>query len=312
MSRPVLAPQEFLEKLLSQMARTQAPYKACYLSFLGGFVVDPRLMVISLDDHMVHRGDGVFEAIKAVNGHPYLLNEHLDRLQKSADALYLKIPENRKNLEEIIQETLEVSGLKEAILRVFVSRGSGSFSPNPYDCQKSELMVVVTEFKPPAVERYQKGARVGRSHVAPKPSPWAQIKSCNYLPNVMMKKEAVDRGLDFTVGFEEDGSLTESSTENMIILDAKGRLVRPHLDRILRGCTMMRVLDLAIEKKVVEVVEERKIFEDDVKAAKEVMVVGTTWDVLSVTEYEGHTIGKGQVGPISQKLLQILLDDQKK
>lgn len=310
MSRPVLAPQEFLEKLLSQKSMAQNAYKACYLSPLGGFVTDPRLMLIPLDDHMVHRGDGVFEAIKAVDGRPYLLQEHLDRLEKSADAISMKIPESRKTLEEIIHETLEVSGLQEAILRVFVSRGSGSFGPNPYDCQRSELMVVATELKAPSKEKYLKGARVGKSFVAPKPSPWAQIKSCNYLPNVMMKKEAVDLGLDFTVGFEEDGSLTESSTENMVILDSEGKLVRPYLHRILKGCTMMRSLELALEKKIVPFVEERKIFEADIKSAREVMVIGTTWDVLPVTEYEGHPISSGRPGTVAQKLLAELLADQ--
>ncbi len=310
MSRPVLAADELLKRILSQEVEARSSYRACYLGWAEAFVTDPRLMLLSLDDHMVHRGDGVFEAIKVVHQKPYLLKEHLDRLKVSADFISLKLPVDLQTLSQLVQETLEVSGLQESIIRIFISRGSGSFSPNPYDCKKSGLFIVATEYKPIAQEKYLKGVRIGKSQVMPKSSFWARIKSCNYLPNVMMKKESVDRGLDFTVSFDESGNLAESSTENMIVVDQKGRLCRPYLNRILKGCTMTRVMELASQYQVLSSVVEDHLTEEDVIRAREVMMVGTTLDVLPVTEFEGKKIGNGQVGPLAQKLHQLLLNDQ--
>ena len=310
MSRPVLAPDEYLKKILSQDVGTRNSYRACYMSWVDGFVTDPRLMMISLDDHMVHRGDGVFEALKVVNQKPYLLKEHLERLKRSAEFISLELSFSLSELSGLVKETLQISNLDQAIIRIFVSRGSGSFSPNPYDCKKSGLAIVATEYKGISKEKYEQGVRIGKSLVVPKPSIWARIKSCNYLPNVMMKKESVDRGLEFTVGFDEKGNLAESSTENIIVVDQKGRLCRPHLDRILKGCTMTRVMDLATQQGVLPTVVEDHLSENDVINAQEVMMVGTTLDVLPVTEYEGKKIGNGKVGPIAKKLNEILIQDQ--
>jgi branched-chain amino acid aminotransferase len=309
MSRPVLSAEELFSRLLKQEVGFRSQYRACYMSWVDAIVTEPRMMMISLDDHMVHRGDGVFEAIKAVHGKPYLLQEHLERLARSAELIALPLPFSLKEISDLVKETLNVSKLEFAIIRIFVSRGGGSFGPNPYDSKKSELAIIATELKPIAKEKYQTGVKIGKSQILPKPEFWARIKSCNYLPNVMMKKESVDRGLDFTVSFDEQGFLGESSTENIIIVDENGRLCRPPLNRILKGCTMTRVMDLASEQKIVEVIE-RPISEQDILKSKEVMMVGTTLDVLSVSEFEGKKIGAGQAGAVARKLNEILLRDQ--
>ncbi len=311
MSRPVLAAEDVFKRILAQDLGNSSSYKAAYISWWGGIVTDPRLMLIPLDDHMVHRGDGVFEAVKAVQGKPYLLEEHLERLKRSAEKISLSLPESTQEIKKLVLQTLQVSKLESAILRLFVSRGTGSFSPNPYDSKGAGLAIIATELRPLASEKYSKGVRIGRSQVAPKSSFWAQIKSCNYLPNVLMKKESVDRGLDFTVGFNEKGYVTESSTENIIWIDEKGRLCQPHLEQILKGCTMTRVMELAQQNSVCEVACI-DLTEENLLRAQEVMMVGTTLDVLPVTQYENHRIAEGKVGPFAQKLLKLLLEDQKK
>ena len=310
MSRPVLAADEFLKRILNQEIGSRSSYRACYMSWVDGFVTDPRLMMIGLDDHMVHRGDGIFEAIKVVNTKPYLLKEHLERLERSAGFVSLQLPVTLSQLAELVNETLKISGLEKAIMRIFVSRGSGSFSPNPYDCKKSGLSIVATEFKPFPAEKYLTGVKVGKSAYLPKATEWAQIKSCNYLPNVMMKKESVDRGLDFTVTFDEHGFFAESSTENIIVVDQKGRLCRPPLARILKGCTMTRIMELAEAQNVMSDVVEARLSEEDLAKAQEIMMVGTTLDVLPVTEFEGKKVGNGQVGPLAKRLNEVLLKDQ--
>lgn len=310
MSRPVLAADEFLQRILNEDIGTRSSYRACYMSWVDGFVTDPRLMLIGLDDHMVHRGDGIFEALKVVNGKPYLLKEHLERLERSAGFVSMNLPVNLRQLAELVVETLHVSKLDQAIMRIFVSRGTGSFSPNPYDCKKGGLSIVATLLKPVPAEKYVAGVRIGKSAFAPKGTEWAQIKSCNYLPNVLMKKESVDRGLDFTISFDENGYFAESSTENIIVVDQKGRLCRPPLARILKGCTMTRVMDLAKAQNVVGEVVEAQLTEQDMLRAQEIMMVGTTLDVLPVTEFEGQKIGKGEPGPLAKRLNEILLKDQ--
>lgn len=309
MSRHVLSDEQVMQKLKMANSNGRAPIRAAYLSWLEGIVTDAKWMLIGLDDHMVHRGDGVFEALKFVGRRPYLLDEHLQRMQNSAEKIGLSFPCSLGALKEIIKETLEVSGLEQGLIRIFLSRGTGSFTTNPYDCAVSGLAVVVMDLKSPAAELYEKGVRIGASHITPKDSFWAQIKSCNYLPNVMMKKEAVDRKLDFVVGFNEAGGLTESSTENIILVDSHGLLCRPNKDRILRGCTMTRVFELARKHHVAETFE-RFLTEKDLREAKEIMMVGTTLDVLPVTEFQGFKIADGQVGKTAKKLLELLRADQ--
>lgn len=299
------AQQKYLEKRYPQ----QQTYAAMYSSWLGGIIKDPGLMLVPVDDHLVHRGDGVFEAIKCVEGRVYLLEEHLDRLESSAAKIFLKLPMPRAELREILLETLRVSGLKDAIVRLFLSRGPGNFSTNPADSVGEQIYLIVTTLKALAEEKYQKGVRVGRSHIPPKEAWLARIKTCNYLPNVMMKKEAVDQGLDFTVGFDSENRLTEGSTENMILLTREGKLVHPSLEGILAGTTMKRVFELAAQVPAVRGVETRAISFAEISQAAEVMMVGTTLDVLPVSEFAGTAIGTGSAGPVAKRLRELLVED---
>lgn len=309
MSRLVLSKSEIISAIENQSSKSRAQVAACYMSWMKGIVTDPKWILIPMDDHMVHRGDGVFEAIKFVNKKPYLLKSHLSRLQNSAQQLSIKAVQHFESIEELINETLEVSGLTDGLIRIFLSRGSGSYTTNPYDPENSELTIAVMELKPPKSIQYEQGVHVGISKVSPKESFWAQVKSCNYLPNVMMKKEAVDLGLDYTIGVTESGEITESSTENLILVDSHGLLCRPKKDRILRGCTMIRTFELALENRVTETFE-KALTVQDLAGAKEVMMVGTTLDVLPVTQFDGKKIGTGHVGPVAQKLLKLIKLDQ--
>ena len=129
-----------------------------------------------------------------------------------------------------------------------------------------------------------------------------------------MKKEAVDRKIDFTVGYDTHGAVTEGSTENIVIVNEHNELVRPLLKQILKGTTMMRALHLAedlVRQKQIKGITEKSLHEKDILAAKEVMMIGTTLDVLPVTEYEGEKIGDGKVGFISQTLRRYLHEDMK-
>ena len=310
---PIFSAQELSQKLLQQ--KISRPYFAMYSSLYGGITLDAGWMLLPIDDHMVHRGDGVFEAIKIIDSRPYLLRSHLERLLQSAQRLSLKPFAELAELEGIVLATVRASQQKNGLLRLFMSRGPGSFSVSPYDTVGTQFFVVVTALAPPPEQKYTEGVSVGRSQVLVKPSWMAQVKSCNYLPNVMMKKEAVDRSLDFVVGFDDQGFLAESSTENIVVLSAEGDLIRPELTNILKGTTMVRTFELAevlLKAGQIRSIKSGNIAEEHLLKSKEVMMLGTTLDVLPVTRYEGAKIADGKVGAIAKALLELLKKDQVK
>lgn len=308
MALKVLTQSDWIE---AQKRPENPPYLAMYSSLWQGVVTDPRLMLLPIDDHIVHRGDGVFEAIKVLKGKAYLLDEHLHRLEKSAQLISLPLPFAREEMKQIIAELSALTQQESLLLRLYVSRGPGGFSSNPYECPASVMYLVATQFFSYPESKYEQGVQIGRSEYRPKDSFFARIKSCNYLLNVLMKKESVDRGLDFTVGFSQEGHLTESSTENIVIVNKEGVLCRPQLHQILRGTTMMRLFDLAQEFVGEDLVgiQECHITEEDLLNAREVMMIGTTLDVMPVVSYEGKLIGDGAVGPLAKKLLARLQKD---
>jgi branched-chain amino acid aminotransferase len=306
---------DFAELAASLRRPYQAGYLAMYSSLFGGVVTDPVLMLLPIDDHMVHRGDGVFEALKAVDGALYNLAGHLDRLETSAKALSLPIPVARDALTELVIHTVRAAGKPACMVRIFVSRGPGSFSVNPYECPAPQLYVVVTTLGTPFMTLHPEGARIRTSRVPAKTPAMALIKNCNYAPNVLMKKEAVDAKVNFTAGFDEQGYLTEGAIENMGIVAADGRLLFPRLDRILAGTTMLRVMDLGrtlIGTGRVQAVEFADISRGDILAAREFLITGTTINVAAGVEFDGRPIGDGKPGPVFRALATLLEHDMRR
>lgn len=298
------------------MRHARAPYQAGYYamfsSLYGGIVTEPLLMQVPVDDHLVHRGDGVFETIKCVRGNLYLLREHVERLHASAAAIGLKCPWPRDTLVDLARQTVRAGRQPDCLIRILLSRGPGSLGVNPYDCPHPGLYILAHELKPSFMALHPGGARVAISRIPIKPSFFATIKTCNYLPNALMKKEAVDLGVDFTVALDEQGALAEGATENAGILTAEGDLRVPKPERILAGTTMHRVLELArplVESGLLRGVGPGSISRVDINRAREVFIFGTTPDVTSVVEFEGHPVGDGTPGPIARELGALLERD---
>lgn len=314
MSIPVLSPDQIQAKLQEKSYAAQKSYLAMYSTWWGGIVKEPSLMVVPVDDHIVHRGDAVFEAIKVVEGNVFLLEEHLTRLESSAAQIFLPLPMSRAEMRDVILKTTQETKSNNAILRLYVSRGPGGFTTNPYDSIASQMYLIVTSFSPLAEDKYRQGVKIGRSQIPPKDAWLAKIKTCNYLPNVLMKKESVDRKIDFTIGVDPQGFLTEGSTENVVMVDKNKNLVRPKLRHILKGTTMMRSFELAqalVAEGVLASIQEKDLTETDLLESLEVMMIGTTLDVLPVTSYEGRQIGEGRQGEVAAKMLQLLRADMK-
>jgi len=307
MTIPIINETQVLAQLATQKNPFFTEYYAFYSSWFGGIIKNPSMMLVPVDDHMVHRGDGVFEAMKAVGGAVYLMEQHLQRLFLSAERIALKLPFPLEQIKEIVLETLRAANKKEASIRIFVSRGPGNFSANPYDSIESQLYIAITQLTPPCAEKYTKGIIIGKSDIPTKSAWMAQVKSCNYLPNVLMKKEAVDRHLDFVIGIDSQGQITESSTENIMLVDQKGTVVHPPLDYILKGTTMIRACELASEHAIS--VEVKHILLEDLYSAREVMITGTSLNVLPVVKFENHTISNGCPGSVARYLNELMLQD---
>ncbi len=290
----------------------QAAYYAMYSSLWDGIATDPLLMTVPLDDHLVHRGDGVFEAIKCVNGRLYNLDAHLRRLAASAASIQLALPVDAPALTRLIVETVRAGGHRDAAIRVFVSRGPGGFSVSPSQSPAPQLYIVSGKLGNPFMKDHPAGATVRSSLIPVKPAPFASIKSCNYMPNVLMKGEAESWGVDFTVSFDEQDCLGEGATENAGIVTRDGRLLFPSLDRVLKGTTMLRVADLArdeIRNGLLASVSFEHIPRQAVHDAAELLLVGTTIDVASAIAFDGRPIGCGKPGPVGLRLDALLARD---
>ncbi len=314
----MLVPHITLKDIVNDPDKFIKPYHSDYLAmystFLKGIVRDPVLMTVPIDDHMVHRGDGVFEVFKCINGNIYQLEAHLKRLENSRVLAFIREPDEYPDIRGFIIETIKAGGSPTCMIRLFIGRGPGSMTANPYDCKKSYLYIFISMFHPCPEEMYEKGVSVITSKIPLKPGVFANIKSLNYLPNVMMAREAQDAGVKFVLSLDEDGYVAEGSTENIGIVDRDDGLIFPGLDRILEGTTLARAVWLA-KKLVSEGLLTDIRFEpfkpDAVYKAKEMIFFGTTLDALPGVLYNGHEIGGKKIGPVAKRLLSLIREDIK-
>lgn len=303
-----------IDRLLALKTGYHKDYLAMYSSWFGGIIREPALMMVPVDDHLVHRGDGIFEAFKCVQWNIYALQRHLGRLERSAKGSGLNLPMNHSRLLETILETVRIANVPDCVIRLFVSRGPGGFSTNPYECPATQLYVVVTTLKRPSKEKYEQGVTLKSSHIPIKKAYFANMKSCNYLPNVLMRKEAEDAGVDYTVSIDEQNFLGEGPTENIGIITENREFLVPRFDRILRGITVTRTAELAqalVPSGFLTKVGEADITREQAYEATEIMMFGTTFDALPVVSYDGRTIGTGRPGPVFRKFTELLEEDMR-
>jgi branched-chain amino acid aminotransferase len=309
---PVLDDESAVSRLRAQPRPWTADYLAMYSSWLDGITTAPWLMSVPVDDHMVHRGDGVFEAAKCVGGRIYQFRRHLERLARSAASIGLEPPLSLDDLEALAVKVVAAGGEPQAMVRVYLSRGPGGFSTNPFECPEPGLYIVASRLKPVPEEKYATGAAIGISRVPAKSGFFASVKSCNYLPNVLLAREAKQRGWDFAIGLDDEGFLAEGSTENIGLVDHTGRLALPPPGHILEGLTLRRAMELApplVERGVLAGVVHRPLSVADLETAREVMLFGTTLDVLPVCRLEDRPVGSGRPGPAARELLALMRAD---
>lgn len=300
------------DEWIARLPKRDKKLHAMYSSVTDCIVTDQSIMFVPVDDHMVHRGDGVFESFKCVNGNIYNLEDHLARLERSCSALDIKIPVSHEEMLQIIVQTVFAGGQRNALVRLLVSRGQGTMGVNPYACFKPELYVVVYELVSAKIDQMPDGVSLAVSKIPIKPGIFATVKTCNYLPNVLMKKEAVDLGVDFTVSLDEGRHLGEGATENIGIVTRGKELFMPPPERVLAGTTAKRALEFAQQLKkerVLTSAEFRPISLGMARSAMEIHIYGTTPNITPVTVFDGKPVGDGRPGPIAQLLFDRLKEE---
>ncbi len=309
---PLIDTSNFIESLKKFERPYQKKYYAMFSSYLGGIVTDPCLMLAPVDDHLVHRGDGVFESMKCVDGAIYNLNAHMQRLAVSAENIECSIPGDIDSLVNVIREVIISGKRRDCCLRVIISRGPGSFAANPYESVAPQTYVIAYRTPTPFMEKHPEGATAKISSIPVKTGKFATVKSCNYLPNALMKKEAADKHIDFVFSIDSRGFLGEGATESVGIVSSDGGLLFPNLETVLRGTTAGQVMKLAeklVSKGLISSIGRSDITLEQVRNAREIVITGTTCHVASVTQFEGRKVGTGSPGPVSTELNKLLSSD---
>ena len=311
---PLLHTDQVLGELRALRARQPVKYSAFYSSQLGGIVTDPALMVIPFDDHMVHRGHGIFDTAGLVNGRIYDLEAHLDRFLKSAERSKLNVPGSRDELRDIIIGTAAASGQRDGSIRYWLSSGPGSLELIPVPGADPGFFVMIFPGLAYPERWYREGLRVMTTTYPIKPALYAITKTTNYLPNVLMQMEAKEKGFDNGVFLDAAGNVGESSNMNVAFVTPADVLVHPKFDQILSGCTSLRELELAqalVKDGLLSAVQVRDIPVAEARAAREMLLFGSSIKVASIVQWDDQVIGDGKPGPISRALLALLEEDMR-
>ena len=313
-SLPVLTDDEVLSRLRSIRSRQPITYWAFYSSQLGGIVTDPALMVIPFDDHMVHRGHGIFDTAGLVGGKIYDLEAHLDRFALSAERSKLRPPGSRDEIRDIIVRTTAASGRRDGSIRYWLSSGPGSLDLTPAAGAEPGFFVMIFGGLSYPDRWYTDGLRVMTTTYPIKPSLYAVTKATNYLPNVLMQMEAKERGFDNGVFLDANGYVGESSNMNVAFVTRDGVLAHPKFDHILAGCTSLRLLELAkalVDRGLLSGIDVRDISAADARASREMLLLGSSIKVAPVVQWDAQPIGDGRPGPVARALLHLLEEDMR-
>lgn len=272
--------------------------------YIGGKLYDKADAKISVYDHGLLYGDGVFEGIRSYSGRVFRLKEHVERLYESAQSIHLKIPIPRDEMARAVEETLAVNALIDAYIRVVVTRGSGSLGLDPRKTTDPQIIIITDAISLYPPELYEHGLKIVtagtmRNH----PSALnPRIKSLNYLNNIMAKVEGTNAGCLEALMLNHKGEVAECTGDNIFIV-RRGALHTPPIDAgILEGITRDAVIGLARATGID--VYERSMDRHDVYTADECFLTGTAAEVIPVVECDGRLIGDGRPGPVTKDLLQ--------
>ena len=272
--------------------------------YINGQIVPQEDAKISVFDHGLLYGDGVFEGIRAYNGKIFTLDEHLDRLYDSATAISLKIPITKAEMAEAIKQTMKANNLTDSYIRLVVTRGIGKLGLDPNKCATPQIIIITDTIELYSKALYERGLDIVtvttiRNHFSaldPK------IKSLNYLNNILAKIESIQAGAGEALMLNKDGYVAECAGDNIFIF--KNNILRtpPSSAGILVGITRNVVMKLATEMGLQ--VKEELMTRYDLYIADECFLTGTAAEIIPVVKIDGRTIGTGKPGKLTLDLLK--------
>jgi branched-chain amino acid aminotransferase len=270
--------------------------------YAGGAFRPAADAAVSVFDHGLLYGDGVFEGIRAYNGRVFRLERHIERLFESARAIRLEVPATREEVETLVVETCRRNHIVDGYIRLIVTRGAGDLGLDPRACPRPNIVVIaragVTLYKRKPTEGITAITSSFRRNAADATSP--AIKSLNYLNNVLARIEASDRGADEAILLDRDGHVTEATADNVFIVTERA-LVTPPTSTTLRGITRETILRLAEGLGIRT--DEKPFALFDLWVAREAFMCGTMAEVVPIASVDGRMIGTGTPGPTTLRLM---------
>ena len=272
--------------------------------FLDGKLVDEADAKVSVFDHGLLYGDGVFEGIRFYNGRVFKLEEHMDRLYDSAKVILLEIPMSKDDLTQALVDTVRANGERDGYIRLVITRGVGDLGINPKLCAKPSIIIISAKIKMYTEEMYRDGLEIitcatrRTSQAAVPPA----VKSLNYLNNIMAKIEAHQAGVPEALMLNEAGYIAECTADNFFMVKGGTLFTPPVSAGALRGITRGTILELAEEMSIP--VKETELTRYDVFVADECFLTGTGAEMVGVVKVDSRVIAEGKPGPITQALLE--------
>ncbi len=272
--------------------------------FIDGKYCEEQDAKVSVFDHGLLYGDGVFEGIRAYNGRVFKLREHIDRLFYSAKAILLDLPMSHADLMAATVETCRQNNLREGYIRLVVTRGVGTLGLNPNKCKRGSVIIIADKIQVYPPEMYENGmaivtvATTRNLHSALNPA----IKSLNYLNNILAKIEANNAGVEEAIMLNSEGFVAECTADNIFLVKGNQLLTPPLSAGALYGITRGTVMDLARADGMQ--VSEPNLTRYDVFNADECFLTGTGAELIPVIKVDGRVIGTGKPGPTTRKLIE--------
>jgi len=274
------------------------------LIYINGRLVKEQDARVSVFDHGLLYGDGVFEGIRAYGCLIFKCREHVDRLYASAHAIGLKVPLSKQALQEAMVATLKANALTDGYIRVVVTRGVGDLGLDPRNCAKPTVFIIADKIRLYPQEMYKKGLEIvtvpTRRNIAEAINP--QIKSLNYLNNILAKIEAIHAGVVEAVMLDQSGFVTECTGDNIFMVKGDALLTPPVSVGILSGITRAAVLGVAAKAGLKAA--QGMLTRFDLFTADEVFLTGSAAEIVPVVKMDGRVIGSGKVGVCTLKLIR--------
>jgi branched-chain amino acid aminotransferase len=274
------------------------------LIHIDGKLVPQREATVSVFDHGLLYGDGVFEGIRFYNGRVFRLTEHLVRLYESARSICLTIPISLEEMEKATLETVAANKLRDGYIRLVITRGAGPLGLNPYQCPRPGIIIIASGISLYPKERYETGLNLitcgtrRPSHAALSP----QVKSLNYLNNIMAKIEAMQAGCEEGIMLNDQGYVAECTGDNVFVVK-KGIVYTPTIaSGALDGITRQAVIELLVEMGIA--IREVCMSRHDIYTADECFLTGTAAEVIPAVQYDRRPIGDGKPGALTRKLVE--------